>query len=99
MSLTPDQFRTANYRARKVAYDAWHRGQSKTQILRSQLGFHNSRETRPSVCQGCEHYHGMFYGQSRETRTFLTCGFHPYGWHHLTPCPDWQGNEHSTHVG
>ncbi|MEL6221715.1 MAG: hypothetical protein AAFQ57_14745 [Cyanobacteria bacterium J06626_14] len=90
MSLSSDHFRTANYRARKVAYDRWHRYQSKVQILRSQLGFHDATEDRPTVCKGCTHYHGIAYGQHRNARTLLVCGFHPYGWHNSSSCPDWQ---------
>jgi YD repeat-containing protein len=93
MSVIFDPFKTANYRARKVAYDKWHRLQSKTHILRSQLGFQESAETRPAVCQGCHHYHGIAYGQTRDRRTLLICAFHPYGWHQPGGCPDWQPEE------
>ena len=92
MSIASDHFRTANYRARKVAYEKWHRLQSKIHILRAQLGFCESGETRPAACQGCCHYHGIAYGQTREARTLLICGFHPYGWQKAGACPDWQGS-------
>jgi hypothetical protein len=38
----------------------------------------------PSVCQGCQHYHGQTYGG-----TLLVCGMHPYG-SEEEYCPDWQ---------
>ncbi|MEB3213722.1 MAG: hypothetical protein VKL39_20405 [Leptolyngbyaceae bacterium] len=93
MSPSADHFRTANYRARKVEYDRWHRYQSKIQILRSQLGFYEAKEARPAACKGCTHYHGIAYGQNRDTRTVLVCGFHPYGWQGESSCPDWQSVE------
>lgn len=90
MSTVPDPFHTANYRLRALAHTHWHRLQSKRHILRSQLGFTDTGEGRPAACRRCIHYHGIAYGQSRETRTTLICGFHPYGWQSAArPCPDW----------
>ena len=88
MNIAQDPFGQANYFLRKAAYDRWHRQQSKQHILRSQLGFTDFSPSCPKVCQGCEHYHGMSYGYSRNSRTALICGFHPYGWKGDT-CPDW----------
>ncbi|ACK71797.1 hypothetical protein PCC7424_3402 [Gloeothece citriformis PCC 7424] len=81
---------TANLIQQQTNYRRWHRHQSKCQILRSQLGFNQVVSSRPAVCQGCSHYHGKAYGQSRTTRTRLICGFHPYGWTANDNCPDWQ---------
>ena len=67
-----------------------HDYQSRCQVLRSQLGFRQVESTRPQACLHCRHYHGQFYGYSRETRKQLICGFHPYGWLENTQCPDWQ---------
>jgi hypothetical protein len=39
----------------------------------------------PSVCHGCQHYHGKVYGGN-----LLVCGMHPYGVE-TDCCPDWQG--------
>lgn len=89
MDNTPDPFWKANYLLRKADYDRWHRQQSKQYILRSQLGFTDLTSSRPKVCQGCEHYHGIAYGYRQETRTILVCGFHPYGWQGEV-CPDWK---------
>ncbi len=91
MSTVPehDHFHTANYRLRALAHNRWHRLQSKRHILRSQLGFVDAIEGRPAACQGCVHYHGIAYGQSRANRTMLICGFHPYGWQSESSCPDW----------
>lgn len=83
---------TANSIQQQTVYLRWHRHQSKCQILRSQLGFNQVASSRPSVCQGCCHYHGKAYGQTRTARTLLICGFHPYGWTLDKNCPDWQGN-------
>jgi hypothetical protein len=74
---------------RKADYLRWHRLESRRQILRSQLGFAELTSSRPKPCIGCTHYHGLAYGYSRETRTVLVCGFHPYGWQGEV-CPDWQ---------
>jgi hypothetical protein len=43
----------------------------------------------PKPALGCRHYHGQSYGQSRETRQRLICGFHPSGWNQGENCPDW----------
>ncbi|HHP7244367.1 MAG TPA: hypothetical protein ACFE0H_06740 [Elainellaceae cyanobacterium] len=91
MSTTSDPFKTANYLLRKSAHDKWHRLQSKQHILRSQLGFNDVQTSRPKACIGCIHYHGIAYGQSRDQRTILVCGFHPYGWRDTHQCPDWSG--------
>lgn len=91
MDASHDPYNRANYSFRKADYAQWHRMQSKQHILRSQLGFINPTQTRPKVCEGCTHYHGMAYGYTRVTRTMLICGFHPYGWQGEDSCPDWQG--------
>lgn len=90
-------FQTANLRQRKVAYSKWHRYQSKCYILRTQMGFEQVNDSRPLVCRGCLNYHGQVYGNTRETRTRLICGFHPYGWLDSSPCPNWEGNEPVIH--
>jgi hypothetical protein len=40
--------------------------------------------TAPSICQGCQHYHGQVYGG-----TLLVCAMHPYGAED-DHCPDRQ---------
>ena len=83
-------FQAANLRSRQAAYRRWHRHQSKCYILRTQMGFERIESSRPLPCRGCTHYHGKAYGQTHATRTYLICGFHPYGWSESPPCPDWQ---------
>lgn len=90
MNAANYSFSKADYCFRKADHAHWHRQQSKMHILRSQLGFTDAPSSRPKVCQGCENYHGIAYGRSRETRTALICGFHPYGWNG-SQCPDWSG--------
>jgi hypothetical protein len=82
---------TVEYLLRKADYVNWHRQQSKQHILRSQQGFSEVEPSRPKACRGCVHYHGAAYGYSRDDRTILVCGFHPYGWHDEHGCPDWTG--------
>lgn len=93
MAVAQDPFDKANYFLRKAAHARWHRNQSKQHILRSQLGFNEVLNTRPKVCQGCEHYHGIAYGYCKENRAVLICGFHPYGWLGEEGCPDWCGTQ------
>ncbi|MEO1400862.1 MAG: hypothetical protein AAFV72_06350 [Cyanobacteria bacterium J06635_1] len=76
-------------RCRARSYQRWHRLQSKLQILRSQLGFNPATASCPSVCDGCQHYHGIAYGT--QERVQLICAHHPYGWQETTACPDWCG--------
>ncbi|HIK56216.1 MAG TPA: hypothetical protein IGS37_13770 [Synechococcales cyanobacterium M55_K2018_004] len=85
-SLNP--YTRANDCFRKAAHARWHRNQSKLHILRSQLGFTDAPQTRPRVCEGCIHYHGIAYGYGSD-RSLLICGFHPFGWQGEV-CPDWQ---------
>ncbi|HEY9818485.1 MAG TPA: hypothetical protein V6D20_22140 [Candidatus Obscuribacterales bacterium] len=92
MNTAYDSFQKANDCFRRSAHQRWHRHQSQLHILRSQLGFSEVASSRPSVCRGCAHYHGVAYGQARDSRTLLICGFHPYGWQGQT-CPDWQPDE------
>ncbi|OLP15568.1 hypothetical protein BST81_25500 [Leptolyngbya sp. 'hensonii'] len=90
MDAAQDIFHT-NYLYKKLAYTRWHRQQSEQYILRSQLGFPiEVAPSRPRVCVGCEHYHGVSYGYSRARRSLLVCGFHPTGWTLDEICPDWQ---------
>jgi len=91
MNAASSPFGQIHYFLRKADYTRWHRQQSKRQILRSQLGFTDATPSRPKSCQGCVNYHGVAYGYSRDTRTALICGFHPFGWQDKNPCPDWQG--------
>jgi len=42
---------------------------------------------QPSVCVGCQHYHGQSYSGN-----LLVCAMHPYGWEGET-CPDWEAGE------
>lgn len=84
-------FNIADTCLRKADYARWHRHQSKRHILRSQLGFGEFVPSRPKVCRGCDHYHGIAYGYSKTTRSMLVCAFHPYGWDGES-CPDWQGS-------
>lgn len=85
-------FGKIHYFFRKADYTRWHRQESKRHILRSQLGFGDLTPSRPRSCVGCAHYHGVAYGYTRDTRTTLICGFHPYGWEREDACPDWQGD-------
>lgn len=94
MEVARNPFKTANYLLHRASHAQWHRLQSKQQILRSQLGFNDLTSSRPKACQGCEHYHGIAYGYSHQTRTMLVCGFHPHGWQG-NACPDWQGVQSS----
>ncbi len=82
-------FHRANCRYQQMMQQRWCQGQRKRQILRSQIGFAQATPSRPAPCVGCHHYHGQAYGWSRADRTRLICGFHPYGWDHPAPCPDW----------
>lgn len=91
MNAAYDPFGTLHSFLRQADHARWQRLQSKRQILRSQLGFTDLTSSRPKACQGCSNYHGVAYGYSRETRTALICGFHPYGWEADSPCPDWCG--------
>lgn len=84
-------FGKIHYLFRKADYARWHRLESKRHILRSQLGFVDNSLSRPKPCTGCRYYHGVAYGYTRENRTPLVCGFHPYGWQTDGPCPDWHG--------
>jgi hypothetical protein len=91
MNAANDSFQRANDCFRRAAHLRWHRHQSKLHILRLQLGFSEVTPSRPAACRGCVHYHGIAYGQTRDSRTLLICGIHPYGWHgHI--CPDWQSD-------
>jgi hypothetical protein len=92
MNATQFPFGKLHYFSRKADHARWHRMQSKRHILRSQLGFTDPPPARPKVCQGCIHYHGVAYGYTRENRTILVCGFHPYGWQESVSCPDWCGD-------
>ncbi|HEY9889897.1 MAG TPA: hypothetical protein V6D02_15945 [Candidatus Obscuribacterales bacterium] len=92
MTALGDVFFRANDRCRQLAYQNWHQGQRKRQILRSQIGFVETAASRPAACAGCDHYHGHAYGHQRESRIPLICAMHPYGWEMPTPCPDWQGS-------
>ncbi|MGF1538175.1 MAG: hypothetical protein ACFB4J_17060 [Elainellaceae cyanobacterium] len=87
MTSVFNTFQAANHQFRRADHARWHRLQSKRHILRSQLGFQKTVSSRPKVCIGCIHYHGLAYGQS--PRTVLICGFYPYGWAELSACPDW----------
>lgn len=89
MSTIDEAFYRANYRCRRRAYEQWHRGQSKQQILRSQVGFQDPSSNRPKACTGCANYHGIAYGTTRTHRHPLVCAMHPYGWDEASPCPDW----------
>ncbi len=91
MNAAQFPFGKIHYFFRKADHARWHRMQSKRHILRSQLGFVDVQSSRPKVCQGCVHYHGVAYGYTRENRTTLVCGFHPYGWSSGGNCPDWCG--------
>jgi hypothetical protein len=87
-----DVFFRANDRCRQRAYQRWHQGQRKRQILRSQIGFSEVHPSRPKACIGCRHYHGQAYGLQRENRVPLICAMHPYGWQEGSPCPDWSAD-------
>jgi len=93
MDAARTPIRRIDYLLRKADYVNWHRQQSNQQILRSQQGFSEVEPSRPKVCRGCINYHGIAYGYSREQRTSLICGFHPFGWDGSV-CPDWQGSNH-----
>ncbi len=95
MDAATPPFRRMEYLLRKADYTNWHRQQSKQHILRSQQGFGDVEPSRPKACRGCANYHGVAYGYSRDRRTMLICGFHAYGWHADTDCPDWQRNAES----
>lgn len=82
-------FYRANCRFHLRNYTRWRQLQSKTQILRSQVGFAETASTCPTLCQGCLNYHGLSYGTRQATRTLLVCAIHPYGWQQGVPCPDW----------
>lgn len=86
-----DIFFRANDRCRQRAYQRWHQGQRKRQILRSQIGFTEVAPSRPAACMGCRHYHGQAYGLQRDSRERLICAMHPYGWSDSPQCPDWSG--------
>ncbi|MGK7945098.1 MAG: hypothetical protein AB4058_11580 [Microcystaceae cyanobacterium] len=79
---------TANLLRQRSLHKRWHRHQARCHILRSQLGFATAESDRPQVCIGCIYYHGKRYGQTRETRQRLICGFHPSGWEGDGDCPD-----------
>lgn len=81
---------TANRSRHRQLLKRWHRFTQGRQILRAQLGFRRVESDRPSVCQGCCHYHGQSYGTERHHRVKLICGFYPYGWQGSSPCTDWQ---------
>ncbi|MBF2037281.1 MAG: hypothetical protein IGR92_17820 [Leptolyngbyaceae cyanobacterium T60_A2020_046] len=91
MTTPEDVFLRANLRFRQRAYQRWHESQLKRQILRSQIGFHETPVSRPVACTGCRFYHGHAYGLQRSQRVTLVCAMHPYGWQAPAPCPDWQG--------
>lgn len=82
---------TAHRLRLRSLHQLWQRYQSSRYVLRSQLGFERTTPTCPSVCRGCCHYHGQFYGYNKAQRSQLICGMHPRGWQAETPCPDWQG--------
>ncbi|MEM8602732.1 MAG: hypothetical protein AAGF24_02710 [Cyanobacteria bacterium P01_H01_bin.121] len=83
-------FQTANYLLRKAQLARWQRQQAREQILRCQVGFATTKPDRPLACVNCRYYHGVPYGQHRDRRVVLICGFHPCGWQQTLPCPDWQ---------
>lgn len=93
MSVTDERFHRANDLCRRRAYEQWQRGQSKQQILRSQVGFRDISTSRPQPCQGCANYHGIAYGTSRARRSTLICAIHPSGWRGGVVCPDWRGSD------
>lgn len=84
---------TANLSRFRLLQKRRHYYQSRCQVLRSQLGFTQVESNRPTICLGCRHYHGQFYGYNRHNRTQLICGFHPYGWQETRQCPDWETSE------
>lgn len=88
-----DVFIRANDRFRQRAYQRWHQGRCKRQILRSQIGFAETVSSHPEACIGCANYHGQAYGTQKGQRIPLICAMHPYGWQERTPCPDWQGED------
>ncbi|MGB8699686.1 MAG: hypothetical protein WCD18_09750 [Thermosynechococcaceae cyanobacterium] len=91
MEFEQNPFWQANQRMFRTIHSRWHRQRSRTQILRSQLGFTAVTSSRPLVCKGCANYHGSAYGSTTETRTRLICAIHPTGWSTSSVCPDWQG--------
>jgi hypothetical protein len=93
MAELGDIFFRANHRFRQRAYQRWHEGQCKRQILRSQIGFAEVSPSRPAVCVGCANYHGHAYGTQKDQRVPLICAIHPYGWQAGSPCPDWQKDD------
>ena len=92
MTSIANRFIRANDRCRQRAYQRWHQGQRKRQILRSQIGFSDRSISRPPACVGCANYHGHAYGLQRAHRVVLICGIHPYGWQKALPCPDWNAD-------
>lgn len=85
-----DVFHRANDLFRRQAYQQWHQGKCKQQILRSQVGFKEPIPSRPKACEGCLNYHGLSYGTVKAHRTPLVCAIHPYGWQGTAnACPDW----------
>ncbi len=82
---------TANLLRQRSLHKRWQRYQARCHILRAQLGFAATESGRPATCVGCCYYHGKAYGQTKESRHRLICGFHPYGWQEDENCPDWQG--------
>jgi len=93
MAELGDIFFRANYRCRQRAYQRWHQGQRKRQILRSQIGFAEMSASRPAACVGCANYHGHAYGTQKDQRTPLICAMHPYGRQEGSTCPDWREDE------
>ncbi len=89
MERERDLFLGANERLFKALHSRWRKQQSRTQILRSQVGFVNRVSTRPDCCQGCVAYHGKAYGSTLETRCLFICAIHPQGWNQPGACPDW----------
>jgi hypothetical protein len=89
-------FRRANAQGMKRFCEGWHRAQSQRYLLRSQLGFElPTGPQRPAACRGCAHYHGIAYGYSRNRRSLLVCGMHPFGWQGGDRCPDWSQEDPS----
>ncbi|HEY9688756.1 MAG TPA: hypothetical protein V6D46_02100 [Coleofasciculaceae cyanobacterium] len=85
-----DLFRRANAQSMKRLCEGWQRAQNQRYLLRSQLGFGQATTPqRPVACRGCANYHGIAYGYSRDRRSRLICGIHPFGWLADDHCPDW----------
>ncbi|MBE7379933.1 MAG: hypothetical protein F6J95_000800 [Leptolyngbya sp. SIO1E4] len=93
MAGIKDVFFRANDRCRQRAYQRWHQGKRKRQILRSQIGFSDLSASRPAACVGCDNYHGQAYGMQKAHRVVLICAMHPYGWQGTRPCPDWRAGD------